>query len=96
MSGNSSRGLHNSGCVYCEPLFNVYVLHNVCLCLHSTHEPKFKINQHHAAVKALSWCPWHRNVLASGGGTVCLISHVILYMVKNLVVELNSHEFRYR
>lgn len=24
---------------------------------------------HQAAVKALAWCPWERNVLASGGGT---------------------------
>ncbi|XP_031636529.1 cell division cycle protein 20 homolog isoform X3 [Contarinia nasturtii] len=26
-------------------------------------------NQHHAAVRALAWCPWQPNVLASGGGT---------------------------
>eukprot|EP00605_Chrysophyceae_sp_TOSAG23-4_P001327 GSChrysophyteH1.ASY1.ANO1.1444.1 assembled CDS len=25
--------------------------------------------QHNAAVKAVSWCPWQRNILASGGGT---------------------------
>ena len=24
---------------------------------------------HKAAVKALAWCPWKRNLLASGGGT---------------------------
>ena len=24
---------------------------------------------HKAAVKALSWCPWQRNLLATGGGT---------------------------
>ena len=34
-----------------------------------SHEPRLKFNQHQAAVKALAWCPWHRNVLASGGGT---------------------------
>lgn len=26
-------------------------------------------NQHHAAVRALAWCPWQSNVLATGGGT---------------------------
>lgn len=26
-------------------------------------------NQHHAAVRALAWCPWQPNVLATGGGT---------------------------
>jgi len=31
--------------------------------------PRFSIDQHNAAVKAVSWCPWQRNVLASGGGT---------------------------
>lgn len=31
--------------------------------------PKFVFNHHEAAVKALSWCPWQRNLLASGGGS---------------------------
>ncbi len=31
--------------------------------------PRFTIEQHNAAVKAVSWCPWQRNILASGGGT---------------------------
>ncbi|XP_028820211.1 cell division cycle protein 20 homolog [Denticeps clupeoides] len=26
-------------------------------------------NDHQGAVKALAWCPWQRNILASGGGT---------------------------
>jgi WD40 repeat protein len=26
-------------------------------------------SDHQAAVKALAWCPWQQNVLASGGGT---------------------------
>jgi len=34
-----------------------------------SYEPRLSFNQHQAAVKALAWCPWHRNVLASGGGT---------------------------
>jgi cell division cycle protein 20 (cofactor of APC complex) len=28
-----------------------------------------RINAHEAAVKALAWCPWKNNLLASGGGT---------------------------
>jgi cell division cycle protein 20 (cofactor of APC complex) len=31
--------------------------------------PRLQIEQHTAAVKALSWCPWSRYTLASGGGT---------------------------
>uniref|UniRef100_A0A6S8FS00 CDC20/Fizzy WD40 domain-containing protein n=1 Tax=Aplanochytrium stocchinoi TaxID=215587 RepID=A0A6S8FS00_9STRA len=31
--------------------------------------PRHKVGEHQAAVKALSWCPHQRNVLASGGGT---------------------------
>ena len=26
-------------------------------------------SEHKAAVKALAWCPWQKNLLASGGGT---------------------------
>jgi cell division cycle protein 20 (cofactor of APC complex) len=29
----------------------------------------FRCTQHQAAVKALAWCPWQANTLASGGGT---------------------------
>jgi cell division cycle protein 20 (cofactor of APC complex) len=28
-----------------------------------------RLDAHQAAVKALAWCPWQRNLLASGGGT---------------------------
>lgn len=31
--------------------------------------PRFVIREHKAAVKALAWCPWQSQVLASGGGT---------------------------
>eukprot|EP00927_Polykrikos_kofoidii_P013714 TRINITY_DN15960_c0_g1_i1.p1 TRINITY_DN15960_c0_g1~~TRINITY_DN15960_c0_g1_i1.p1 ORF type:complete len:457 (+),score=65.68 TRINITY_DN15960_c0_g1_i1:59-1372(+) len=38
--------------------------------------PVHTLTEHTAAVKALRWCPWQRNVLASGGGSadrqVCL------------------------
>lgn len=29
----------------------------------------FCLSAHQAAVKALAWCPWQANLLASGGGT---------------------------
>lgn len=32
-------------------------------------QPIYSLNHHQAAVKALAWCPWQNNVLASGGGT---------------------------
>ncbi|KAK2743789.1 ubiquitin-protein transferase activating protein [Myotisia sp. PD_48] len=31
--------------------------------------PKFAKTNHRAAVKALSWCPWQLNLLATGGGS---------------------------
>ncbi|KAI9682339.1 MAG: ubiquitin-protein transferase activating protein [Caeruleum heppii] len=31
--------------------------------------PKFTKTNHRAAVKALSWCPWNLNLLATGGGS---------------------------
>lgn len=36
---------------------------------HSHGQALYSLNQHQAAVKALAWCPWQSNVLASGGGT---------------------------
>lgn len=35
----------------------------------STAAPRFTLTDHQAAVKALAWCPFKRNTLASGGGT---------------------------
>ncbi|CAN0385513.1 unnamed protein product, partial [Ascophyllum nodosum] len=35
----------------------------------STAAPRFTLTDHQAAVKALAWCPFERNTLASGGGT---------------------------
>lgn len=34
-----------------------------------TPQPVHTFSQHLAAVKAVAWCPWQPNVLASGGGT---------------------------
>ena len=31
--------------------------------------PVHRLEQHQAAVRALAWCPWKRNLLASGGGS---------------------------
>lgn len=31
--------------------------------------PKFTLSDHQAAVKAVSWCPWQKGLLATGGGT---------------------------
>jgi cell division cycle protein 20 (cofactor of APC complex) len=31
--------------------------------------PLHRLDAHRAAVKALAWCPWKKNLLASGGGT---------------------------
>lgn len=35
----------------------------------AVHHPRHTIMEHIAAVKAVSWCPWQRNTLATGGGT---------------------------
>ncbi|XP_037538155.1 cell division cycle protein 20 homolog [Nematolebias whitei] len=32
-------------------------------------EPLHRWSEHQGAVKALAWCPWQSNILASGGGT---------------------------
>ncbi|XP_071575371.1 cell division cycle protein 20 homolog [Temnothorax nylanderi] len=36
---------------------------------HSQTQPIYSFNHHQFTVKALAWCPWQNNVLASGGGT---------------------------
>jgi cell division cycle protein 20 (cofactor of APC complex) len=30
-----------------------------------------RFTEHRAAVKAIAWCPWQSNLLATGGGTLC-------------------------
>lgn len=35
----------------------------------STGKPRYQLSGHKAAVKALAWCPWQRNLLATGGGS---------------------------
>jgi len=36
---------------------------------HASGSPLYQLSAHQAAVKAVSWCPWQANTLASGGGT---------------------------
>lgn len=43
--------------------------------------PLLTLTHHQAAVKALSWCPWQPNVLASGGGTAD--RHIRLWNIQN-------------
>ncbi|QIW97968.1 hypothetical protein AMS68_003486 [Peltaster fructicola] len=35
----------------------------------SLNAPKFQKTNHKAAIKALAWCPWQNNLLATGGGS---------------------------
>lgn len=37
--------------------------------VHAQNSPIYSFNEHQAAVRALAWCPWQQNILASGGGT---------------------------
>lgn len=45
-----------------DNLINIWDLRNL-------QKPKQTINDHTAAVRALDWCPWNSNTLASGGGS---------------------------
>ena len=33
-------------------------------------KPRITFREHTAAVKAISWCPWQRGLLSSGGGSL--------------------------
>ena len=39
--------------------------------MNSSNDPKplFVLREHNAAVKAIAWCPWQNNLLATGGGS---------------------------
>lgn len=41
----------------------------------SLNAPKFQKTNHKAAVKALAWCPWQSNLLATGGGSYDRMIH---------------------
>jgi len=49
--------------------------------------PRLALTQHRAAVKALAWCPFHRGLLASGGGTA---DRTIKFWNTNSGAVLNS------
>jgi cell division cycle protein 20 (cofactor of APC complex) len=49
--------------------------------------PRILLTQHQAAVKALAWCPFHRGLLASGGGTA---DRTIKFWNTNSGAMLNS------
>lgn len=49
--------------------------------------PRLVLTQHKAAVKALAWCPFHRGLLASGGGTA---DRTIKFWNTNSGAVLNS------
>jgi cell division cycle 20, cofactor of APC complex len=49
--------------------------------------PRLVLDEHRAAVKALDWCPFHRGLLASGGGT---IDRTIKFWNSNSGTCLNS------
>lgn len=52
-------------------------------------EPLQVFREHNAAVKALAWCPWQHNILATGGGTAD--KHVKIWNVHsgNVLHDLN-------
>ncbi len=51
------------------------------------YSPRLLLTQHQAAVKALAWCPFHRGLLASGGGTA---DRTIKFWNSNSGALLNS------
>jgi cell division cycle protein 20 (cofactor of APC complex) len=53
----------------------------------SRETPRLLLTQHQAAVKALAWCPFHRGLLASGGGTA---DRTIKFWNSNSGALLNS------
>lgn len=43
------------------------------------------MTEHRSAVKAIAWCPWKSNLLASGGG--CQDRRIILWNGNKNVIE---------
>lgn len=50
-----------------DNLVNIWASESGSFSTQST--PLHTLNEHQAAVRALAWCPWQPNVLATGGGT---------------------------
>ncbi|XP_046396693.1 cell division cycle protein 20 homolog isoform X2 [Ischnura elegans] len=59
--------------------------------IHTASEPVYRFSAHQAAVKALAWCPWQSQILASGGGTA---DRSIKFWNCNLGTMLNSVDTR--
>ncbi|CAH7681165.1 WD40-repeat-containing domain protein [Phakopsora pachyrhizi] len=57
---SNAQGLLASGAN--DNVVNVWDARNV-------NEPRMTKSNHRAAVKAIAWCPWQSNLLATGGGT---------------------------
>uniref|UniRef100_A0A8C3G413 Cell division cycle 20 homolog n=1 Tax=Cyclopterus lumpus TaxID=8103 RepID=A0A8C3G413_CYCLU len=66
-------------------------------------QPVRSLSEHQGAVKALAWCPWQPNLLASGGGTSDRhiriwnsigFKFIWKYPALTRVAELNGHEDR--
>ncbi len=51
------------------------------------HKPLITLNYHKAAVKAISWCPWLKNIIATGGGNKD--KSIKLYNVDNNIMVNN-------
>lgn len=56
---------------------------------HDGNQPLYVLREHKAAVKAIAWCPWQSNVIATGGGTADGRINVWNIYNGNL---LNSHD----
>jgi hypothetical protein len=74
--------------VYVCVWMRTHALECVCVCMHtrayvftssSSHSigqsnaaPRFTFRQHRAAVKALAWCPWQKNILGKCSVAQCI------------------------
>jgi cell division cycle protein 20 (cofactor of APC complex) len=52
-----------------DNVVHIWNVNNISGLADSHMEPAFKLTDHCAAVKALAWCPFQKDLLASGGGT---------------------------
>jgi cell division cycle protein 20 (cofactor of APC complex) len=57
----------------------------------ATYAPRFSISQHTAAVKALAWCPFQKNTLASGGGTADRFTKICRISCTVFLVKIHLH-----
>ena len=74
-----------------DNLLNVWDDRYASSATHATDQALYRLDAHQAAVKALAWCPWQRNLLASGGGTA---DRTIRFWNSNSGVCLNAVDTR--